>query len=70
MVHCYSFVGNSANQINMNATEILRSMAKIAFLLARPLGAGLPWVTFFYHSERLPRILLLSQAGDEPILNT
>lgn len=68
MVHCtcqyslYPFVGNSANQINMNATEILCSMAKIAFLLVRSLGAGLPWVTFFYHSERLPRTLRLSQA--------
>ena len=68
MVHCtyqyslYCFVGNSANQISINATVILCSMANIAFLLARSLGAGLPWVTFFYHSGGLPRILRLSQA--------
>ena len=68
MVHCtweyslHCFPGNTATQISMNTTEILCSGAKIAVLLALSLGAGLPWVTFFYHSEGLPRTLRLSQA--------
>ena len=65
----YCFVGNSAKQISMYTTEILCSVARIAALLARSLGAGLPWVTFFYHSGALPRTLLLV-AGNEPIPNT